>query len=373
MAAMAKGEPRRANGEGSTYQRPDGLWVASIRTRTGRRVFYGHSKAEALRKMRAAKPRKPGVVTLASWLELYLAERVPDIRPRTRDSYRMIAERHLVPAMGRIRLARLTTDDVRRFLADKLAEGLSANTVGHLHALLRAALSEAVRDDLVETNVAKLVRAPKFERTEIRPLNADQARKLLDSLAGDRLEALYVTAITTGLRQGELLALDWTAIDLEAGTLTVRLSLNMRDGRVNLEPPKTARSRRTLPLPAMTVAALERHKVIQDEEKLAAGKRWYPHADFVFTTELGDPLDGTTITRALHRRLAELKLPDSTFHGLRHAAASFLIASGVPLRVVMETLGHSTITLTANTYGHIDSPALRDAAERMDEQLKKRA
>ena len=157
----------------------------------------------------------------------------------------------------------------------------------------------------------------------------------------------------------------WTDIDFEARTLTVHHTLQRYGGEHHLDEPKTNRSRRTITLPPQLVDALRIHRARQSEERLRAGPLWAGERwGLVFCNELGEPLDGTTVTRAFRNKLADLGLPAQRFHDLRHAAATLLIAQGVPLRVVMEILGHSTIATTADIYGHVELELQRDATDR---------
>lgn len=217
---------------------------------------------------------------------------------------------------------------------------------------------------MLSRNVAALTDAPKAERLEYHVLNPVQARVFLDAVRGDRLEALYTVALGLGLRQGEAIGLRWQDVDLERGTLTARHALQ----RVKLEPDqparkvlvetKTARSRRTLALPGVVLSGLREHRARQLQERLLAGSRWV-ETDLVFSTRNGTAATNTYITRLFQAHLERAGLPRMRFHELRHSAASLLIAQGAPLRTVMEVLGHSTITLTANVYGHLFDEARR--------------
>ena len=200
-------------------------------------------------------------------------------------------------------------------------------------------------------------------------LTPEQARAFLEAASGDRLEALYTVALAVGLRQGEALGLRWDDVDLEAGTLTVRHALQRVGGRLRLVEPKTRLSLRNIALPPMVVAALRAHRSRQLQERLWAGSRWQEH-DYVFASTIGTPLDGTNVTHRLQAILLTAGLPRQRFHDLRHACASLLLALGVHPRVVMETLGHSQISLTMNTYGHVLPSLQRDAADRMDRLLR---
>jgi integrase len=226
-----------------------------------------------------------------------------------------------------------------------------------------------MRFGLIGHNVAALVRPPRGPRYEVRPLDPDEVRHLLRAVRNDRLEALYVVAVTLGLRQGEILGLSWADVDLGAGRLQVRHALQRFDHAYHLVEPKSARSRRTLLLPLAARSALERHRRRQEEEQSQAGELWQDHG-LVFTTAIGGPLDSTGVTAALQRHLARAGLRRQRFHDLRHACASLLLSRGVSPRVVMEMLGHSQISLTLDTYTHVLPSLLSDAAGQMDDLLR---
>jgi integrase len=310
-------------------------------------------------------------LTVGAFLEAWLTEvaRVT-VRPRTYVSYRYVVGLHLTPALGDLVLAALSPADVQAFLNAKSTSGLSPRTVGYLRGVLRGALGHAERTDLVTRNVARLARPPRIPRRRVSPLSVEQVRTFVAAIAGDRLEALYLVALGVGLRQGEILGLRWSDVDLIEGTLTVRHALARIEGRLVLVEPKSATSRRVVPLPAFVRNALVAHRAHQAQEPLPLRPDPPdPFADLVFVTTHGTPLDGITITRRFQRILADAGLPRQRFHDLRHACASLLLAQGVPARVVMETLGHSEISLTLNTYSHVMPSVGREAAERMDQLL----
>ena len=209
---------------------------------------------------------------------------------------------------------------------------------------------------------------PRVARSEVVPISAGQASQFLDSVGDDRLAALYTTALGTGMRLGELLGLRWSDVDLHAGQLHVEHALQRINGELRLTEPKSSRSRRTLSLPAVCQRALARHRVAQLEERLAAGDAWQ-QTDYVFASNTGGPLDASTVNHQFHRHLERLGMPSMRFHDLRHTCASLLVSQGVDLRVVMQTLGHSQISLTANTYTHLRQAIQQEAAERLDAVL----
>jgi integrase len=307
---------------------------------------------------------------LGPFLRLWLDDVAkPTVRASTFSSYEGIVRLHLAPDLGRIAVAKLTPADVQRLLNAKRATGLSPRRVAYIHAVLRRALVTAERWGLASRNVAKLVDAPRVQHHEIRPLTPDAARRLIETANGDRLQALYVTALATGLRQGELLGLRWEDVDLDTRRLAVRHTLARVNGKLVLLEPKSDRSRRTLVLPEVAVAVLRAHRTRQRMERLVAGSRWHD-TGHVFTTTVGTPIEAARVTRAFHGALARAGLPRGRFHDLRHAAATYLLAQGFTLEDVKNLLGHSSITLTSNTYGHVLEQRQRQIAEGMDAILR---
>ena len=237
-----------------------------------------------------------------------------------------------------------------------------------MRAVLRAALTQAVRDGLIVRNPAGLSRPVRVEHREMTVLSPAQARTFLDAVRGDRLEALYSTALAVGLRQGEALALRWQDVDLEAATLRVEHGLQRIAGKVQLVPTKSTRSRRTVVIPGMVADALRAHRTRQLEERLLAGGRWHDDA-YVFTSTIGTPIDASELRRAFAAVLRRAGLPVIRFHDLRHSAASLMLAQGVAPRGGTETLGHSSITLTMDTYSHVLPALQRQAADAIDRLL----
>ncbi len=238
-----------------------------------------------------------------------------------------------------------------------------------MHAVLRRALEIAMRDELVVRNVARLVSPPRSQHDEVKPLTPVEARAFLEALRGHRLEALFALAMATGMRQSEILGLQWDAVDLERGELAVRRTLQRYDHGYHLDEPKTPRSARTLSLAPAVLEALRSHRVRQLEERLAAGPMWDESWGLAFCRADGYPLSGPVITKEFQQLLDEAGLRHLRFHDLRHGAATYLLHAGVPLRVTMEILGHSQIATTADLYGHVLEDAQRDAARRVASTL----
>ncbi len=378
---------RRGANEGTIRERRDGRWEARVILtgsdgRRRRRSLLARTRTEVRTKLQAALRAEasglpsPGArLTTGAYLDHWLRDAVrPSVRSRTYASYAGVVRVHLDPGLGHVPLARLTPQQVQAFLNAKFAGGLAPRTVAYVRAVLRQALGQAERWGLVTRNVARLAEPPRVPQREIRPLTPDQVRLFLEAIHGDRAEALYLVAVGVGLRQGEILGLAWTDIDFERSTITVRQALQRVDGRLELVEPKSVTSRRVVAVPTIVLDGLRVHRTRQREDRLLAGSRWQDDPrDLVFRTTVGTPMDGIAVTRRFQARLAVAGLPRQRFHDLRHACASLLLAQGVPARVVMETLGHSQISLTLNTYSHVIPALGRAAAEQMDAILAPQA
>ncbi|HEV2128788.1 MAG TPA: site-specific integrase, partial [Thermomicrobiales bacterium] len=311
---------------------------------------------------------------LTDWLETTAANRV---RPSTLKNYRFHINNHILPAIGGIQLRELTATDVNRMLAGIVNKGVSPATANLIRATLVNALSSAVKAQMVRSNAAALSDARREKRTRIVPLTPEQARRLIEATKDDRMGPLIAVAIATGLRQGELLALRWQDVDLERRVLDVHRTLTWqkadegshRKRTPAFADPKTAHSRRRVPLTQLAVEAFHRQReVVREMEQAATVASWrpIPGEDLVFVTTVGTPLDGTEVTHRLHRLLEGAGLPQKRFHDLRHSTASFLLAEGADIFTVKEILGHSGISMTADIYGHLTEKLAEDAAARLD-------
>lgn len=368
-----------APGQGSVYRRKsDGRWVAAVSTGPrGKRttiVRYAKSlskregKAEAEQLLdelrRLTRPVEGSGRTtvgqyLRSWLETVGRRK---LKASTWTTYDVALRRHIDPAIGHIMLARLTPEHVDTMLA-----GLDLEPKGQRNVLgfLSRVLDVALERGYVLRNAAKSVEPPRVTKTEAETLTPDQARQLRAAIAGDRLEALWVLALGTGLRQGELLGLRWEDVDLEQQSVVVRFELVRVKGEYVLDEPKSARSRPVVALPRFAAAALREHRRRQLEERLAAGAST---ADgLVFVSPVGRPLNGGWVSHRWRKLTMPLGI-DVKFHGLRHTNATILRDRGIPEDVRMGRLGHST-TGMARHYAHATEAPDRRAADALDEAL----
>lgn len=379
MVTMTSGQRtgrKRGNNEGNIRQRADGRWEARVTLANGRsKSFYAKTRTEvqramtrALRDVQRGVPIPPSRQTVGKFLVHWLDEVAkPTLRPTTYAGYRVVVERHLIPHIGKVSLEKLAPQDVQALLADRTREGLSPRTVQLIRAVLRRALGQALEWDLVARNAAVPVKPPRQHRYHAQVWSVDETRRFLAAVQDDRWGALYTVAAYMGLRQGEILGLRWADVDLEARTLRVSGAMSTVGPRARTEP-KTERSRRTLPLPSAVVSALRTHRTRQLEERLRAGDVWQDH-DLVFASIFGGPVERKGLHDRWKRAIRQAELPDIRFHDLRHGCASLLLASGVPSRVVMDILGHSSIKTTMDTYSHVMPHLIGDAMATLDAVL----
>ncbi|MGY1728528.1 tyrosine-type recombinase/integrase [Geodermatophilus sp. SYSU D01062] len=374
---------RRANGEGSIFRRKDGTWSAELSYRDDhgtlkRRTVYGKTQAEVRAKLREVRQRiesgapvKDASMTVAAWLEDWITKSLAasNRKQTTKDLYATLARTHLVPTVGTISLGRLRPSDVEALIVTKRDAGLAASTVRTIYTVLRAALDIAARDGLIRSNPAAAVKRPGVERTDAPHLTTEQAHALLDAIHGDRLESLFRLMLATGLRRGEALGLHWSDVDLDSGLLRVRWTLARTSQGLQLDEPKTDKSRRTVPLPRSAVETLKAHRTRQLEEQRSAVGAWQDHG-LVFTTEIGTPLEPRNVLRRFEVVAGRAGLRGVTLHTLRHSAASFLLAAGTHTKVVQEHLGHSSYAITADIYSHVGPAQQREAADRLDQALR---
>jgi integrase len=372
---------RRGNGEGTINRRKDGRWEARyyVQTANGakRKVLYGKTRAEARDKLaKALSDRIDGIVyddenmTLGEYLDVWLKGSVlGSVRQSTYDRDTHLVNNHIKTVLGGVKLKRLNSVHLQSFYRNRVDSGLSGSTVHKMHDILRRGLAQAVKWHLVPRNVAEAATPPRPTPKEMQALSVDEARRLLEAAGEDRLEALYVLAIHTGMRQGELLALRWQDVDLENAVASVRRTLTRSGGKVVFGEPKTKKSRRSIRLTPQAVEALRVHlkRQLQDIEIL--GDR-YQDQGLVFTTNTGAPINPSNLRqRSFAPLLKRAGLPHIRFHDLRHTCATLLLSRGVHPKFVQELLGHATIAITLDTYSHV-MPSMGDAtAKAMEDAL----
>jgi len=366
-------QAKRGQGEGSITQRKDGAWQAAVSVGEGK-FCYGKTRREVGEKLKVGlREQQQGMLATgpSQTVEHFTRQwpedvAKPTLRPNGYKRYEQDVRLHLVPTLGKLALGKLTAQHLTA-LYRELSKKLAAKPLGHVHRCLHVALEAAVRWDLIARNPCDLVSPPKVQRKEIQPLDVEQAKALLAAIKGEPLESLYVLALMTGARHGELLGLKWSDVDLAAGTLQIRRSLVRVTGQGFVEQePKTQKGRRQVTLAPGAVEALKRQRATQLEARLRAASEWEDH-ELVFCNVFGRPLEPANIrARSFKPILHRAGLPDIRFHDLRHSAATLLLALGVHPRIVQEQLGHSTISITLDTYSHVLPTLQSEAMRRLD-------
>ena len=369
---------RRGNGEGSIYQRADGRWCATHSVgcapdgRRRRQTIFGESKEDVQNQLASARSKmlegaftEPSKLRVSAFLERWLEDASrPTIRATTHASYKGVIDNHIAPRISGVILTKLSPIHVQALYADMERDDKSPRLRQLTHAVLRRALKQALRWGLVSRNACDAVDPPRVPKSEVAALSAEQVGTLFKAAEKHRLYALFVLAIGTGMRMGELFALQWRNVDLKNARLQVRHTLMELKGKLTLTEPKTSKSRRRIDLPDSAVEALKAHRL----QLIAAGFGEHP---WVFCNSTGGPLRRSHFHRQVFKPLLKkANLPDMRFHDLRHTSASLLLAAGIHPKVVQERLGHSQIGITLDTYSHVLPTMGVEAAKKLDGVLR---
>jgi integrase len=376
---------RRDAGDGSVFQRGDGRWVARLKLTDGRyRYLYGENKAavkarlvEVIRAVDEGRPVPDARLTLGAYLEQWLAGLpASGLKPSTIAYYRRYVRFHVLTSeLARKSLARLEAADLRRLYAEKLESGLSSTTVHHLHAVLHLALNKAVEDGKVARNIAGAIgrgSRPKVAHKEMTTIaDGDQPRRFLAAGHGDRLEALLVLALTTGMRQGELRALRWKDVHLDRDPPTLAVVGSLQGSSratLSIGTPKSGKTR-VVRLSGFACEALQVHRQRQESERRQLAAEWHDNG-LVFTTlalgRFGEYVSIGEMRGALRRALEKAGLQAIRFHDLRHTAASILMGGGAHPKVASEMLGHASVGITLDLYSHVTQDMQQSAVDIMD-------
>lgn len=398
---------RRANGEGSIYPYRNGfaahVWITTPAGRRQRKSVYGKTRAEVHEKwLRLHEQARRGPVVpvspkLRDFLEQWLTETVrPGLSPATASNYEMFSRLYIVPDLGDRKLEKLSVRDVQTWVNELRVrcqccyqgkdaarpepqccgrgqcchEVASDWTVHQAWRVLRGALTQAMREELVFRNVAALVRVPMPRAKRSAVWLVDDARRFLESArdAGDAMYAAYVLLLVLRLRRGEVLGLAWEDVDLEQGEAYIAWQVQRVNGQLLRRRTKTPSSDAPLPLPDIAVRALERHRAEENRRRLAAGDMW-GDCGLVFTTRLGDPLDPRNFHTAFKTRAGKAGVPIIPVHATRRTCASLLVALDVHPRVAMAVLRHSRISMTMEVYSQVSSQATREALRQLGGRL----
>ena len=387
----SKDKTRRGNGEGTIVQYKDG-WRACVmvgRKENGqpnRKQLYGRTRAEVVKKLNEYKAQnymgtvaQDSKITLQKWFKTYLEEfRSNDLRPSSIERYTGIYNNYIKNTnLGMSRLKDIKGTNIQAYYNSLLKQGKSPSTIKTLHKVLKAAINKAVKEGYVIINYCNNVTLPKIKSIEeIQVFTQEEQKLFLAAIEKHRLKALFILALGSGLRQGELLGLKWDKLDLVSNNVTVSNTIkrvaihNPKKGEnktiVLEQDPKTNYSKRTIPIPSKVAEALIEHKKLQDKEKKFVGKAYVDNG-YVFSTELGGYIDPRNLARSYSRILESVNIPHRKFHSLRHTFATRLFEKDVPLKTVSVLLGHANIKITADIYTHVLKDQKTDAINKLDD------
>lgn len=367
---------RRGNKEGSIYKRKDGNWCTQVSLDGRRLTKYFKTHRDAVAWMKEIQDQislgltfEGAKLSLADHLNRWLPSVKSSLRLKTWQQYEQICGDHIIPTLGKIKINELRPDQIQTLYTVKIDAGVSPTTVRMIHAVLHRALNQALKWGIIGRNPSDAVDRPKPSRKEMQTLSDYQARQLLIASQGSPYETLYYLALSTGLRQGELLGLKWSDLDWSNGHLRIQRQMQRVTGEgLLLLEPKTAGSRRVVTLGPAILEKLRAHRQNQDLHRAFTGDKWQEQ-DMIFTSSIGSPVDQRNLHRDFKLILDKAGLPNIRFHDLRHTAATLMLQEGIHPKIVQERLGHSQISITLDTYSHV-LPAMQEtAAAKMDEVL----
>lgn len=383
-------QTRNAQGSGTIRQRPDGRWEARYTVGrdpgTGKQIqrsIYGGTQKEVRQRLTAALKdidagvyQEPSRLTVGRWLDIWLAEYVkPAAKPNTYNSYESQVRCRLKPAFGALRLQQLKQLELQKFF-NSLQSGekpVSPKTIKNIHGILHKALATAAELQYIPYNPADHVHLPKVVRKEIRPLEQEDIAALLAALEREEYRNVYLLALFTGMREGEVLGLSWDAVDFDAGSITVKQQLlrsKTKGGEYYFGTPKNGKGRVILPA-RFVMETLREEKRRQNQNRLKAGSAWQNADNLVFTDALGRHLATQTVFLRYKRLAASIGRPESRFHDLRHTYAVTALQEGDDIKTVQEALGHATASFTLDVYGHVSEKMKQASRQRMDAFIEK--
>lgn len=384
---------KRGQNEGSIRQRKDGTWEARYtvgKDNNGKQIqksVYGKTKSEVRERLTSTLHElstglyvEPAKITFSNWLDTWFKEYISNsVKHSTKVSYDTYITKHINPKLGHIQLKDLRADTLQKYYNEKHSSGrldnkggLNPKTIKNMHNMIHAALEQALKNNLVVRNVSEAVVLPKIKKREMRVLSPQEQKKLLEVARKNRLGMAIMLDLATGLRLGELLALQWKDIDMKTGILSVKRTINRLKSFENtgskttivIGEPKTKNSKRQIPLQAVILRELRIHRIRQKKERKAAfGK--YENQDFVFASLLGNPIEPRTFQDIFHDMISTAGIENANFHSMRHTFATRALEAGIPAKTVSEILGHANISTTLDLYSHVSLDLKKQSMEKL--------
>ena len=338
------------------------------------RSITGKTQKEVAQKLKAATAaidagtyKAPCKMTVGEWLDIWVAEYLKNVKPLTQHNYAKQVRKHLKPALGAVKLEALDPHRIQKFYNTLTESGLAPKTVKNIHGIFHSALQQAIANDYIRHNPTDACKLPKVVKTEIRPLEPEEIAQMLQEAEKDDYRNLFIVAMFTGMRQGELLGLPWECVDFDTGIITVKQQLQCKDGNYFLETPKSGKNRTILPAP-LVMDALRREQQKQQAAQEQAGELWNNSFNLVFTDPLGKYLVRRTVVKHFKKISERAGISDDArFHDLRHSFAVTSLYAGDDIKTVQANLGHATAQFTLDVYGHVTQKMRQDSANRMQQ------
>lgn len=373
---------KRANGEGCIRKRSDGLWEAIYtigRNESGklvRRSIYGKTQKEVAQKLSAITNDlhtgiyvSPDVITVGQWMDIWLDEYLGDVKGSTLAQYGYQVRVHIKPALGSLKLQKLTGPMIQKLYNDKQKSGLSPKSIKNLHGVLHKALQQAVLCQYIKNNPSLACKLPRVEKKEMHPLHDQYIPMFLEEIKGKPYADLFFIDMFTGLREGEIIGLTWDNVDFANGIIRVEKQLK-RERQISggneykFGSLKNDKTRIITPAP-IVFSVLRNVKKTQAENRMKYGTSYENPDNLVFTTELGGHLSPVSLLGCFKRRVKAIGVPETRFHDLRHTYATLSLENGVDIKTVSANLGHATVAFTLDVYGHVTDKMMKDSADRM--------
>ena len=366
---------------GKEYTYWEARYTAGYDPGTGKQIqrsITGKTQKEVAQKLKAATAAidegtytAPSKMTVAQWFDVWTAEYLGGVKPRTVDNYKGVVKARIKPGLGAVKLDALNPHTIQGYYNGLTKEGLAPKTVKNIHGILHKALQQAVSNGYIKTNPADRCILPRPIRRELKPLDEDMITAFLRAIQGHQFEELFTVTLFTGMREGEALGLLWDCVDLTKGTITVDKQLQLirgSRGQYQMVPTKNSKSR-TLALAPTVTATLKRVRLRQLENRLRYGE-CYENSGFVFTDELGHHLSASSVYKSFKKVMEQIGSPETRFHDLRHSYAVASIRSGNDIKTVQENLGHATAAFTLDVYGHVTEKMKREGADQLEQFIK---